>query len=334
MQEEIKVSVIIPTHNRKEELRKLLVSLQAQTYPKENFEIIVVDDGSTDGTDSFIKEITSKFGGRINYIFLPKRNDSPIVRNIGAQEAKGMIFSFIDSDCIAHPDWLKNIVEEFNKNSKIGCLGGPERTKYDDSFLVKCNSFSVTSFLTTGGIRGKNGIKLGKYYPRGFNMSIPMKVFKEVGGYDPCFRHSYDIELSFRIKEHGYDLAYCPGAIVYHKRRPTIKKNISQLFRMASYRIAVAKIHKSVLEPIYFLPPAILLSGLILIGGSFLSETLFSVAKWFYFCILLYLLFVGVIGVIKLRDIRALFTVPFVFIIHQLAYAMGFIYGFLKRWTK
>jgi len=334
MQEKIKVSVIIPAYNRKEELKKLLISLEEQTYPKENFEIIIVDNGSTDGTQFLIKEMMSKFKGHLHYISMPKRNDSPVVRNIGVKEARGEILSFIDSDCIAHPDWLKNIVKKFNNNDRIGCIGGPEFFHSDDSFFIKCSSFSVTSFLTTGGIRGKRGTKFGKYYPRGFNMSIPMKVFKEVNGFDANFRFGEDIELSCRIKERGYDLAYAPDALVYHKRRGTIKKNIWQLFTMAAYRIAVVKVHKIALEPIYFLPSAILLSGFILIVGSFFSGTLFSITKWFYIGILSYLLAVGFAGVLKLKDLRAFFMVPFIFVIHQVSYSIGFIYGLLKLIPK
>jgi len=336
MQEKIKVSVIIPTYNRKEELKKLLISLERQTYPRENFEIIVVDDASTDGTESLIREMMSKFGGHLHYISMPERNDSPIVRNIGAEETRGEILTFIDSDAVANPDFLKNIVKKFNsdKNKRIGAIGGPESFHADDSFFVKCCSFSTTSFLTTGGIRGKRGTKFGKYYPRGFNISIPARVFKEVNGFDPQVKLAYDIELSARIKEAGYDFAYVPGALVYHKRRATIRQNIWQLFTMAEYRVIISRIHRQILEPIYFLPSIILLFGIILVIGSFFSEILFSVAKWFYIGILSYLLAIGFAGILKLKDLRAFFMVPFIFVIHQVSYSIGFIYGLLKLIPK
>ena len=329
MQDRIKVSVIIPTHNRREELKKLLISLEKQTLPKENFEIIVVDDGSTDRTEFLAKEMVSKFGWHLNYISVFKQPNVGIVKNIGAQKAKGEILTFIDSDCTAHPEWLKNILKMFN-NQKIGCAGGAELTHPDDSLFAKCCSFSVTSFFTTGGIRGKKGIKLAKYYPRGFNMAIPRSDFQKILGFNPGFNYSDDIELSYRIKEDGYTLGYAPDAIVYHRRPDTITKNFKQLFRMAFCRIAVARVHKAMLEPVYFLPPVFLISALILSIGSFFFKTLIFLTKWFYLGILSYLLAIGFIAGFKLKGLRAFFLVPFVFVIHQTAYATGFLYGFLK----
>lgn len=329
LQEGIKVSLIIPTHNRREELKKLLISLGRQIFQKENFEIIVVDDGSTDGTESLMKEITSQFEGNLNYVFIPKQANSAAVRNIGAQKAGGEILIFIDSDCITHSGWLRNIVKMFD-NQKIGCVGGSELAYPVESLFGKCCSFSVTSPFTTGGIRGKRGVKLGKYYPRSFNMAIPVKVFRELNGFNENFKHSHDIEIGCRIKEQGYDLVYAPDAIVYHRRPDTITNNFKQLFRMASFRIAVSIVHKVVLEPIYFLPSTVLIAGLILSIGSFFSETSVSLTKWFYLGILSYLLLIGFIAAFKLKDLRAFFLAPFLFVIHQTAYATGFLYGFLK----
>ncbi len=193
-------SVIVPTYNRSDEIQELLFSLTEQTLSNDDFEILVVDDGSTDNTSEVIKEFVEKT--KLNIVFLKQDHKGPgEARNLGMKNGKGKYFIFVDSDCIADKDWLKAYKDEVSKIDVAG-FGGLDRVRADFLPVQKAIDYSMTSFITTGGIRGHSKKKIFKYYPRSFNMGVRADIVEKIGGMGKL-RHGQDIEFSHRVLSTG-----------------------------------------------------------------------------------------------------------------------------------
>lgn len=315
------VSIIIPTYNRREELKELLYSLKQQDF-EAGFEIIVVDDGSTDGTQELLEAISKEWDGK--FFFLQQKNMGPgAARNLGIKHAQGDILVFVDSDCIAPKGWLKNLTSAFTA-PKVGVAGGPELSVPNDSLLLKCFSYVMTSFLTTGGLRGRRGKKLARYYPRSFNMAVKKEAMDAAGGFTNRF-YGEDILLSYKVKQADYLLKYVEDAPIYHRRRATLKQYFRQLFRMGRARVEIARLHKSLLEPLYMIPAFALLFVVFLTIGSIFFESVLKITAWIIIIALLFLTAIGMDSLINLKIVKAFFLTPFLFIVQQTAYGLGTI---------
>ncbi len=321
------ISIIIPTYNRKDELEDLLPSLKNQKCSIA-FEVIVVDDGSTDGTRELLKKLAEDWNGRLR--FFEQNHAGPgAARNLGIKHAQGDILAFTDSDCIAPRGWLNKLTSVFD-NPQVGAAGGPELAPTDDCLPRRCQSYVMTAFLTTGGLRGRKGKKLGVYYPRGFNMAVRKHVVDAVGGVPNRFQGE-DILLSLKVKQMGYTLEYVPDAAVYHHRRATLSGYFRQLYRMGKARVELAYLHKSLLEAVYMLPALVLLISISLSVGAFFSETLFKIAAGGMIIALVFLTAVGIDSTIRLKTLKAFGIVPFLFITQQTAYGLGTIVAALRK---
>ena len=321
------ISIIIPTYNRREELKHLLASLKRQ-YCSVPFEVVVVDDGSTDGTRELLETVAKEWDGTLRFLSQDNRGIGP-ARNLGVKYACGDILVFVDSDCIAPKEWLKNLTAVFS-DPQVGAAGGHELAPPDDSLLLKGFSYVMTAFLTTGGLRGRKGKRLGKYYPRGFNMAVRKQAIDVVGGFS---KRSYgeDILLGYQVKQAGYQLKYAGDAVIYHRRRSTLSQHSRQLFQMARARIAIARLHKSLLEPIYAMPAFVLLSALILAVGAFFSEGIFQITLGGMIAACLFLTLIGIDSAIRLKTVKALVLVPFLFMVQQTAYGLGTVAAILRK---
>ncbi|MDH5604374.1 MAG: glycosyltransferase, partial [Cyclobacteriaceae bacterium] len=191
----VKFTIIIPVYNRPSELEELLDSLTHQDYKA--FEIIVIDDGSDVEVESQVKD----YSRELNIRFIRKENTGQgFSRNIAAQQAHGEYLVFFDSDCLIPESYFKE-VESFIGQEKIDAWGGPDRAHDSFTVLQKAISFTMTSVLTTGGIRGKKS-HVGKFQPRSFNMGISKEVFLDMGGFHQT-NLGEDVELSMRLLEKG-----------------------------------------------------------------------------------------------------------------------------------
>ena len=258
----MKYSIIVPTYNRLEEIKELIESLDAMSKNADcpAFQLIVIDDGSTDSTVSFLQDyIETKSGIPIEYY--SQSNKGPgAARNYGMSVAKGDYFIFVDSDCLIPEDYLAKI-DHFIENKKPEAFGGPDTFHPSFSPLLKAINYSMTSFIGTGGTRGKkNGI--GKFYPRSFNMGFKKEVFGKIGGFN-ALRHGQDMDYSARIYEAGYHVQLIPDAFVYHKRRTSLKKFFKQIFNWGIARVNLSRLHQGFLKPVH-LAPAILVIGSII----------------------------------------------------------------------
>src|SRR5512139_3594521 len=189
----VPVSVIIPAYNRKSELEQLLAALAGQTLPLGSFEVIVVDDGSDDGTREWLNERRGGFAFPFSW-FAQEHRGPGAARNLGMKHAAGDIFAFIDTDCIPQPDWLEQLIKPF-ASGKVGAVGGREIINERDPLLMRCFHYLMTAPLTTGGMRGKEGKRLARFYPRTFNMAVSRKAYEAAGGFRSMY-HAEDIELS------------------------------------------------------------------------------------------------------------------------------------------
>ena len=205
-------SLIIPIYNRPEEIKELLESLLLSKYKKE-YEIVIIEDGSKIDCKEVVAQYADKFS--ISYYF--KENSGPgDSRNYGMKVAKGDYFIILDSDCLIPANYLSEVEKELEANY-VDCFGGSDAAHESFSKIQKAINFTMTSFLTTGGIRGGSE-KIGKFQPRSFNMGISKKAFQESKGFGNI-HPGEDPDLSIRLWKLGYKTRLFPNAFVYHKRR-------------------------------------------------------------------------------------------------------------------
>lgn len=244
----MKYSVIIPVYNRPEEVDELLDSLTHQTVG--NFEVLVVEDGSSKGC----RTIVEKYADRLNVRYFYKDNSGPgQTRNYGARHAEGEYLIILDSDCVLPEGYFRAVDAELS-TSAADAFGGPDRAHPDFTEMQKAINYAMTSFYTTGGIRGGKK-KLDKFYPRSFNMGIRRDVYERLGGFS-AMRFGEDIDLSLRIFEGGYRCRLFPEAWVWHKRRTDLKKFFKQVHNSGIARIHLMKRHPGSLKAVHLLPSA------------------------------------------------------------------------------
>lgn len=319
------ISIITPAYNRADEVDKLIQSIQSQTLDHSLFEHIISDDGSTDNTKNVVKKWTEKVDFPLT--FITQENKGPgAARNHGLEKSKGGLILFIDSDCEADPKWVETIFSEYKKNGFDAC-GGPDSSKEDFTPLQKAIDFSMTSFLTTGGMRGHSEKMLAKFYPRTHNMGMTRRLYEEVGGFGPL-RHGQDIELSNRIRKSGARVKFIPDAVVYHRRRTSIRQFFKQVFNWGIARVNLYAIDQSMLEPIHLMPATATLVGIgIFIGLYFKPEIFIPILYAELGLLALY----SLIGGIKQRSFLAGLLTPIIIPIQIGGYGLGFLWAFYQR---
>lgn len=205
-------SLIIPVYNRPEEVSELLESLTNLDY-EDDFEIVIIEDGSTLKCEDIVRNYQDKLA--ISYYF--KENSGPgDSRNFGMKMAKGNYFIIFDSDCIIPPSYLKEVSKALKSNF-VDCFGGPDKALDSFSDVQKAINFAMTSFLTTGGIRGGSE-KIDKFQPRSFNMGLSKKAFEVSNGFGNI-HPGEDPDLTIRLWNLGFETRLISTAFVYHKRR-------------------------------------------------------------------------------------------------------------------
>ena len=322
-------SVIIPSYNRKDDLEALLPALVNQTLPTDQYEVILVDDGSTDGTDEFVNAFREQ--AIIQFHFLKQdHRGAGAARNYGMREAAGQVFVFIDSDCIAPPNWLAEIQKAFARDPSIDAFGGRDDARGDFSPLQKAINYAMTSFLTTGGLRGGKKKRLAKFYPRSFNMGVRREVIPRTGGFGH-FKRAHDIELSHRIIQSGAKVVYLPDAVVFHKRRTSLKTFFIQIFNWGFARINLYKMDSKMLESLHFAPAIGLWVSLLFTGFAFMYEPLFVCWKIVVGFVGIILVGMSLNAAVRWKSLSTGFLVPLVIGLQVSAYGLGFTFAFIWR---
>ena len=256
----MKYSVIIPVFNRPDEVDELLQSLCEQQF--RDFEVLVVEDGSS----LPCAEVVAKYSQMLNVHYYNKPNSGPgQTRNYGAERSQGEYLIILDSDCILPPDYFNAIEEELSRKS-AEAFGGPDRAHHSFSNIQKAINYSMTSFFTTGGIRGGKK-KMDKFYPRSFNMGVKREVYLQLGGFS-MMRFGEDIDFSIRIFKAGCSCRLFPNAWVYHKRRTDLKKFFKQVHNSGIARINLYKKYPESLKPVHMLPALFTLGIALLLLGA------------------------------------------------------------------
>lgn len=242
----MRYSIIIPVYNRPDEVDELLNSLTQQTV--HDFEVIVVEDGSSVTCEHVVKQ----YEQQLNIRYFNKPNSGPgQTRNYGAERSSGEYLLILDSDCILPPGYLAAIEEEL-KRQPADAFGGPDRAHHSFTSTQKAINYAMTSFFTTGGIRGGKK-KMDKFYPRSFNMGLKADVYRALGGFSKM-RFGEDIDLSIRIFKGGYSCRLFPEAWVWHKRRTDLKKFFKQVYNSGIARINLYKKYPESLKVVHLLP--------------------------------------------------------------------------------
>ena len=222
-------SLIIPVYNRPDEVDELLESLAQQDYT-ENFEVVIIEDGSSLRCDDVVR----KYAGKLHLSYCFKENSGPgDSRNYGMKKAKGDYLIIFDSDCIIPPNYLTEVSKALAANY-VDCFGGPDKALDSFSDIQKAINFAMTSFLTTGGIRGGSE-KIDKFQPRSFNMGLSRKAFEASNGFGNI-HPGEDPDLSIRLWNLGFETRLFSKAFVYHKRRIDWEKFTIQVNKFGKAR--------------------------------------------------------------------------------------------------
>ena len=242
----MKYSLIIPVYNRPDEVDELLQSLTQQTF--RDMEVIVVEDGSAIPCD----QVVNRYAKYLDIKYFQKPNSGPgQTRNYGAERSQGEYLIILDSDCVLPPGYLAAVEKELTENP-CEAFGGPDRAHDSFTDVQKAINYSMTSFFTTGGIRGGKK-KMDKFYPRSFNMGVQARLYRQLGGFTEM-RFGEDIDFSIRIFKSGAACRLFPDAWVWHKRRTDLKKFFKQVHNSGIARINLYKRHPESLKLVHLLP--------------------------------------------------------------------------------
>ncbi|MGD1841761.1 MAG: glycosyltransferase [Thermonemataceae bacterium] len=313
-------SIIVPVYNRPDEVDELLESLTKQTY--QHFEVIIVEDGST----NHCQPIVETYRTHLNIRYFFKENSGQgFSRNYGMERAIGDYFIFFDSDCLIPSHYLDTVNAFINEND-VAAYGGPDRAHPTFTPIQKAISYAMTSFFTTGGIRGGKDIDPKKFNPRSFNMGFARKVFEKVGGFTRPYL-AEDIEMSIRINTAGFTTQLIPKAYVYHKRRTSFRQFYKQVHFFGRARVSLFKQYPMACKPIYFLP-ALFIAGLL--GLLTLSIAIGTAVPLYLPSVYYLLIFIDAWLIQKLSWKTALLTIPATFL-QLTGYGWGFIQHFWQH---
>lgn len=257
----IRFSIVIPVYNRPDELNELLDSLTRQTYA--NFEVVIVEDGSTQKAD----RVVERYKDTLNLRYFYKENTGQgFSRNFGFERANGDYFVVFDSDALVPPTYLATVAQSLNERW-LDAYGGPDAADPNFTALQKAISYSMTSTFTTGGIRGSKKNLGGQFHPRSFNMGLSRQVFAETGGFAKRDMGE-DMELSTRLIRKGYQVGLIPAAFVYHKRRGTFGAFFRQVVSFGRTRVQLKRLYGIPIKLVHTLPVwfTLLLIGLPLVS--------------------------------------------------------------------
>ena len=362
----MKYSIIVPVYNRPDEVDELLQSLTEQEL--KDFEVVIVEDGS----QKPCKDVCDKFANILDLHYYVKENGGPgQARNYGAERAKGEWLIILDSDVVLPKGYLqavenglsvecrvesvefaaaKNKAEAssddsnhnstlYTLHSTLAAFGGPDASHPSFTRVQKAISYSMTSFFTTGGIRGGKK-KLDKFYPRSFNMGIRRDVYMKLGGFSKM-RFGEDIDFSYRIVEAGYNPQLFPDAWVWHKRRTDFRKFFRQVYNSGIARINLEKRHPGTLKLVHLLPTVFTVGVIALILLAAVARAMIHYDApnwhtWYWIClaalapVFFYSLIIFIDSSIKNKSLKVgLLSIPAAFV--QL---MGYGFGFIESWWK
>lgn len=309
-------SIIIPVYNRPDEIEDLLQSLALQTV--KNFEVVITEDGSTVDCRKIVDRYSKDL--RVKYFYKDNEGRS-IARNHSMERAEGDYFVFFDSDCVIPPTYFEQLEKNLTEHP-TDCYGGPDAAHDSFTTTQKAINFAMTSFLTTGGIRGGK-VQMEKFTPRTFNMGFSREVYDRVGGFREMF--SEDIDMSKRIEAAGFKTSLMRDCPVYHKRRGNLRKFFRQVYVFGMSRITLKLLYPGSLKLVHAMPACFVvgLAALIVLG--------IVASPWWFLPIGVYAAALFVSALISTRSpIVAAKAVPASFI-QLIGYGSGFLKAYFTK---
>ena len=313
---ELLFSIIVPVYNRPDEIADLLGSLAVQT--DKGFETVIVEDGSTVDCRTQCEAFKEK--ARVKYHYKDNEGRS-IARNYGIVRADGDYFIFVDSDCVLPPDYIAKVRSSLAENP-VDCYGGPDAAHESFTDTQKAINYAMTSFLTTGGIRGGK-VSMEKFTPRTFNMGYSREVYDKVGGFREMF--SEDIDMSTRIRLAGFSITLFPDAAVYHKRRVDFRKFWKQVHVFGMSRITLELLYPGSMKLVHWLPA-------VFVVGSVAMILLAVFWKWWMILPLVaYILALWVWGIVSTRSFKIGTMGVGAALVQLTGYGTGFIRAYVWK---
>lgn len=332
-------SIIVPVYNRPDEVAELLESLDNQT--DSGFQLILVEDGST------VNSLEAEIQPDGSYLpvgktcrpwlkYYRKSNEGrSIARNYGIVRADGDYFVFVDSDCILPPDYIRSLRANLSKKTfgcsedskssaeyaEFDCFGGPDAAHDSFSDTQKAINYAMTSFLTTGGIRGGK-VSMEKFTPRTFNMGFSREVYDKVGGFREMF--SEDIDVSTRIRLAGFNITLFPDTYVFHKRRGNLRKFWKQVHVFGMSRITLQLLYPGSMKLVHWLPAIFTIGTIGMVVGSFFWP-------WLLIPLAIYILALWIGAIIAERNLKISFIAVAASMIQLLGYGSGFIKAYFNK---
>ena len=313
----MRYSIIVPVFNRPDEVDELLESLSSQTL--KDFEVVIVEDGS----QIPCKDVCDKYANILDLHYYFKENSGPgQSRNYGVERAQGEYVIILDSDAVTPPGFMQAIDDEL-KHQPTDAWGGPDAAHESFSDIQKAISYAMTSFFTTGGIRGGKKQLDKKFYPRSFNLGVRREVYQQLGGFtterfSKMSLYGEDIDFSLRIYKNGYSCRLFPEAWLWHKRRTDFRKFWRQVYNSGYARINLWRKYPEALKPVHALPAVFTIgvAGLLLLS-------VFSVLA--LIPLILYSVLIFIDSTIRNKSVMVgLKSIPAAFI-QLIGYGVGFL---------
>ena len=320
----MRFSIIVPVFNRPDEIKDLIQSIVDQKY--RDLEIIVIEDGSSISSN----DIINSFKNKINLQYHEISNQGPgLARNHGAKFAHAEWIIFFDSDCIIPKNYFYEVNEFLKSNVDIHFFGGPDKSKKNFSFLQKAISYSMTSVLTTGGIRGSQ-YSVDKFLPRSFNMGVKKKNFLEIGGFS-SMRFGEDLDLTYRLLSSGAKSSGIKNAYVYHKRRNNLIGFFNQIFSSGNARVKLNKKHKGTFR-FFHLLPSLFVIFFVLIHFFLLFKIDFNFILLLQFIYGIYFVLIFLESTILNKNPLVGFLSIITTIVQFFAYGSGYLRSWIKNY--
>ena len=312
----MKFSIIVPVYNRSEEINEFLNRLKNQT--DKDFEVIIMEGTCVDTC----KSVVENYSNSLNIKYFEENTGRSTRRNHGMAYASGDYFLLFDSDCIIPPHYISVVRDSLSKNY-LDCFGGPDNADDTFSTLQLAINYSMTSIMTTGGIRGGRK-KMKNFMPRAFNMGFSKEVFEKTNGYREMIGE--DVDLSMRIKEAGFSVGLISNAFVFHKRRISLKGFFKQVNTFGKARILLSSLHPGSFKIMHLLPSCFFLGNVFLL----LLSIIFCNAL-FLLPLLIYVLLIFCESLIKNKNINIALLSIVTSYFQLFGYGIGYLDEFFTR---
>ncbi|WP_111659228.1 glycosyltransferase [Olleya aquimaris] len=317
----LSISFIIPVYNRPNEIEELLESF-SKLEGTHDYEIVIVEDGSSLTS----KAVIDKYNKQLNISYYYKSNSGPgDSRNYGMSKAKGNYFIILDSDCLLPSQYLNTVIDSLH-SEYVDCFGGPDKSHHSFSNIQKAIDFSMTSFITTGGIRGGKR-SVNQFQPRSFNMGLSKTAFEATHGFGNI-HPGEDPDLSIRLWSLGFKTKLIPEAYVYHKRRISWSKFYKQVYKFGSVRPILNSWHPQTKKLTYWFPTLFCLAVLVAIIFTFFNINLPI------YLLLLYYVAVFILALIKTKSLVIALQAWLALSIQFIGYGYGFLKSTLLLYFK